>query len=116
MRLLTDEDFNRRILRGLRRRLPFLDVVRVQDVGLQTRPDPEVLEWAAQEGRILLTHDVTTMAKHAFNRVTAGLPMPGVVEVAQDLPIGDVIEELILFAECSLDEEWEGRVTYLPLK
>jgi len=41
---LSDEDFNRRIMRGLRRRLPALDVVRVQDVGLITRPDAEVLE------------------------------------------------------------------------
>ena len=28
---LSDEDFNRRIVRGLRRRLPALDIVRVQD-------------------------------------------------------------------------------------
>jgi hypothetical protein len=47
IRFLSDEDFNRRILRGLRRRLPALDVVRVQDVGLIARPDTEVLEWAA---------------------------------------------------------------------
>ncbi len=44
---LADEDFNRRILRGLRRRLPLLDIVRAQDVGLITRPDTKVLEWAA---------------------------------------------------------------------
>ncbi len=31
---LSDEDFNRRIVRDLRRRLPHLDVVRVQDVGI----------------------------------------------------------------------------------
>ncbi len=42
---LSDEDFNRRIARGLRRRLPRLDIVRVQNVGLITRPDTEVLEW-----------------------------------------------------------------------
>jgi hypothetical protein len=44
---LSDEDFNRCIVRGLRRRLPRLDIVRVQDVGLITRPDTEVLDWAA---------------------------------------------------------------------
>jgi hypothetical protein len=33
-KLLTDEDFDNRILRGLLRRLPELDIVRVQDVGL----------------------------------------------------------------------------------
>jgi len=66
---LSDEDFNRRIARGLRRRLPRLDIVRVQNVGLITRPDTEVLEWAANKNRVVLTHDVTTMSKHAFDRV-----------------------------------------------
>ena len=75
IRFLSDEDFNRRILRGLRRRLPSLDIVRVQDVGLITRPDTEVLEWAANENRVVLTHDVTTMSKYAFDRVNQNLPM-----------------------------------------
>jgi hypothetical protein len=116
IRFLSDEDFNRRILRGLRRRLPALDIVRVQDVGLITRPDPEVLEWAAKENRVLLTHDVTTMSKHAFDRVNDGLPMPGVIEISQETPIGEAIEELILIVECSLENEWHNQVIFLPLK
>ena len=114
--LLAVEDFNRRIVRGLRRRLPSLDIVRVQDAGLMTQPDTEVLKWAASENRIVLTHDVTTMSKHAFDRVTEGLSMPGVIEVSQDVPIGEAIEELVLIAECSLENEWENQVIFLPLK
>lgn len=113
IRFLTDEDFNRRILRGLKRRLPALDIVRVQDVGLMTQPDMEVLEWAANENRIILTHDVTTMSKHAFDRVEQELKMPGVIEVSQNIPIGDAIEALVLLAECSLDNEWQNQVIYL---
>lgn len=113
---LADEDFNRRILRGLRRLLPTIDIVRVQDVGLITRPDTEILEWAANENRVVLTHDVTTMSKHAFDRVNNKLPMPGVIEVSQDVPIGEAIEELLLIAECSLENEWHNQVIYLPIK
>lgn len=58
MRLLTDENFNGSILRGLIRRLPELDLIRVQDVGLMNTDDRQILEWAASDGRILLTHDV----------------------------------------------------------
>lgn len=65
LRLATDEDFNNRILRGLIRRKPELDIVRVQDAGLLARGDDEVLEWAATENRVLLTHDVTTMKQAA---------------------------------------------------
>ncbi len=41
--------------------------------------------------------------------------MPGVFVVSRDIPIGSVIEDLLLLAECSLEEEWEGKVLYLPL-
>ncbi|MEW6126912.1 MAG: DUF5615 family PIN-like protein [Acidobacteriota bacterium] len=115
IRFLTDEDFDGRIVRGLVRRLPQIDLARVQDVGLRSTSDTDVLAWAAEEGRILLTHDVTTMTSPAYERITNGLPMPGVFEVPQELPIGDALEELVLLAECSVEGEWEGQVRFLPL-
>jgi hypothetical protein len=74
-----------------------------------------VLEWAAQEGRVLLTHDVSTMTAHAYARVFSDLPMPGVFAITQLAPIGRVIEDLLLLAECSLPGEWDGQVRYVPL-
>ena len=56
------------------------------------------------------------MSKHAFDRVKQKLPMPGVIEVSQDVAIGEAIEELILIAECSLENEWRNQVLYLPIK
>src|SRR5947209_8513770 len=103
LRLATDEDFNNRILRGLLRRKPDLDIVRVQDAGLIGRGDAEVLEWAARENRVLFTHDVTTMKQYVDERVAAGLPMPGVFVVSQQIPIAQVIEDILLLAECSLE-------------
>ena len=113
--LVSDENFNNDIVRGLLRRNPDLDIVRVQDVGLRGKEDPEILEWAANEDRVVLTHDAATMAYFAYQRVKAGLSMPGVIEVADDLPIKQVIEDILLMAETSERHEWEGRVIYLPL-
>ena len=113
--LVSDENFNNDIVRGLLRRNPHLDIVRVQDVGLRGAEDPVILEWAAQEGRVLLTHDAATMSKFAFERVRAGKSMPGVIEVADDLPIGKVVEDILLLAEYSDRGEWENQVIYLPL-
>jgi hypothetical protein len=114
LRLATYEDFNNRIVRGLLRRVSDLDIVRVQDAGLRTREDASVMEWAASEGRVLLTHDVTTMRKPAIERIEMGLPMPGLFEVSQSLPIGQAIEEILLLAECSIEGEWEGQIIFLP--
>lgn len=114
--LAADENFNNDIVRGLRRRMLDLDIVRVQDAGLSGADDPTVLEWAAREGRILLTHDVSTITHFAYNRVLEGQLMPGVFEVSRDVPIRVAIEDILLLAECSLDDEWEGQVRYLPLR
>jgi hypothetical protein len=116
LRLLADENFNNDIVRGVRRRNAAVDIVRVQDEGLSGAEDPAVLEWAAHAGRVLLTHDVSTMTRYAYDRVREGKPMPGVFEVSRDVPIGVAIEQILLLAECSLEREWEGQVRYLPLR
>jgi predicted nuclease of predicted toxin-antitoxin system len=74
LRLAADEKFNADIVRGLLRRIPALDVVRVQDVGLSGADDPAVLEWAAPERRLLLTHDASTLVGVALARVAAQQP------------------------------------------
>jgi hypothetical protein len=116
VRFLTDENFRGDIVKALRSHRASIDLVRVQDVGLSGADDMTTLEWAAREGRILLTHDVDTMPGYAYARVTGGQPMPGVFEVAADAPVGTILEDLIILHECSLDGEWDGQVRYLPLK
>jgi predicted nuclease of predicted toxin-antitoxin system len=116
IRFAADEDFDNDILRALRRRLPEVDVVRIQDVGLGGADDPAILAWAAREARVLLTHDVSTMSHHALERVRGGDPMPGVIAVHQRLGIGSVVEDLVLVATWSSVEDWVGQVHYLPLR
>ena len=114
--LAADENFNNDIVRGLLRRRPNLDIVIAQEAGLSGADDPSILEWAAREGRVLLTHDVSTITHYAYERIRAGKVMPGVFEISREIPIGVVIEDLLLLAEYSLEGEWEGQVRYLPLR
>ena len=116
LRFLADENFNNQIIRGILRQRPNFDIVRVQDVGLSETDDRVILEWAAQQGRILLTHDVETMTRYAYERVQSGFAMPGVFEISRSVPVGLAIEEMILIAEGSFEGEWEGQVQYLPLR
>jgi predicted nuclease of predicted toxin-antitoxin system len=113
LKLLADENLDNTIVRGLFRRNPTLDVVRMQDVGLSGEDDPTVLEWAAQEGRILLTHDVATITRYAYDRVKQGQTIPGVIKISTDAPIGRVIEDILVLVECSQAREIEGQVQYL---
>lgn len=115
IRFLADENFSGTILRGLLRRRPDLEIVRTQDVGLSGADDPTLLQWAAAHERVLLTHDVSTMTRYAYERVKRGHRMPGVFQVQRSISLGRAIEDLLLIAECSLPGEWEGQVRYLPL-
>ena len=86
-----------------------------QDVGLKGAADPDVLAWAAGQNRVLITHDLKTVPRHAYERVTAGESMPGVLALAETLPVGQAIEELAIVIECSEQTEWENQVVHLPL-
>lgn len=115
VRFAADENLNNHIVIGLLERDPTIDIVRVQDSDLAGAGDPAVLQWAAEDERILLTHDVTTMPTYASSRLEAGLPMPGLFLILQNRRISEVIENLLLIAEVSLDNEWDGQIRYLPL-
>ncbi len=116
LRLAVDENFNNNILRGLIRRNPNLDIVRIQDVGLSGADDPTVLEWTASQERILLTHDVATITMYAYERIKSGKRMPGVFEASPSSPIGQVIEDILLLVDLSYENEWEGKIVFLPLR
>ncbi len=77
--------------------------------------DAQVLNWAASEGRVLLTHDRKTIPAHAYSRTVAGLPMPGVFLVSTDLPVAQAIEELLIAAECLSAGECDAIVKYFPM-
>lgn len=115
IRFLLDENFNGKIARGLHVRRPDIDMIRLQDTELYGADDPAVLEWAAAVGRILLTHDVNTMTRYAYERIAQGKPLAGIIFVRDTLSVAKVIEDLITIIEASDADDWQDRIDYLPL-
>lgn len=115
MRLLFDEDFNQRIVRGLLRRIPRLEYRSAHDDDLASKSDDEVLAVAAVENRLLVSHDVNTMTAAFRARTAAGATVPGLLLVPQQLPIGDAIAELELICRVTEPDDWAGRLEFLPL-
>src|SRR5215813_6189606 len=100
LRLVSDENFNGDIVRGLLLRHPALDLHCVQDAGLEEADDPTILAWAAANNRIVLTHDHATMPDFAYGRVGARQPMSGVFVMPDRLAVRQVIEESLLVEAC----------------
>jgi predicted nuclease of predicted toxin-antitoxin system len=114
IKLASDENFDGDVVRGLLRRVPELDIVRIQDAGLAGSSDPTILAWAAEESRILLTHDRDTMPNFVYDRVIAGEPMPGVFLVSNRMPKGQAVEELFWAVHCLSIEDCMDQIKYFP--
>ena len=115
LRLLSDEDVPKSIVRGLLFRQPDIDILRVQEVGLRTKDDPFILEWAANESRVLVTRDRQTMIGHAYQRVQSSQLMPGLIVLHEEMSIGQAVEQILMTAVCCTAAELENRVLFLPL-
>jgi len=114
MKFLADENFNNDILRGVWRRVPRAVFVRVQDTEIAGADDDRVLEYAAERGYIVLTHDVNTMRGHFYRRMQSGEPLPGLFLVHKHTPVAKVIDALELILSASDAAEWLGVATYVP--
>ena len=112
--LLADENFSHRILRGIRLRFKNVNLVVAQDSEVCGAGDPALLAWAAEQGRIVLTHDRQTMTKYAYDRVRSHQPMPGVIVVSDKIQVGEAIELLTMYIVCGMSKEFENSVTYIP--
>ena len=117
LRLASDADVHGEIIRGLRRRLPEIDLLRAQDALPEGTPDPEVLAWAAAENRILITNDRETMVGFAYKRLATGEPVPGIIVRTIQQSIGLTIDGILIIAECTIEEEIRDQVVvFLPFR
>lgn len=114
VRFQADADLNLIILLAVIRREPAVDFQTAAAAGLAHRQDPDVLAMAANDGRLLVTHDQKTMPDH-FATFIASQSSPGVLVVPQHLPISIVADDLLLLWGATEAEEWINRICYLPL-
>ena len=113
-RFLADADFNQKIVLGLRRREPSVDILDAHKGGVVGVHDSDVLRIAAEFARILVSHDRKTMPAY-FARFCSERSSPGIIIVSQDLGIGAAIEDLLLIWATTDAEEWAGNIGFVPV-
>jgi predicted nuclease of predicted toxin-antitoxin system len=115
LRFQADADLDGRVLRGVRRTAPEVDMRSAAEAGLAGLDDSEVLRLAAEEGRVLVSQDRRTMPGHFRRFVASGASSPGVVLLREGISIGMAIEELTLIWAASDAGEWVNRLLWIPL-
>ncbi len=115
IKILADQNFNGDILRGLKERIPGLDCITTYEIGIGSYSDPKLLTWAANESRVIVTHDAKTFPPFAYERMAQGEKMSGVIVMSAKTPIGQAIDDLELIILARFENEWENNVTRIPL-
>lgn len=113
VRFQADADLRQAIVAGVIRRQPALDIQSAHQAGLQGVKDAEVLAMAARENRVLVTHDRKTMPTE-FGKFIVSQTSSGVLILAQNLPVSEAIDAILLVWEVSRGEEWINQIMTFP--
>ena len=114
IRFQADNDLKYGIVKAVRRREPTMDFVSAQDAGLDGVPDAVLLDRAAAEGRVLVTHDRRTMIDHFRDHVAGGKSSPGLLIVSQGSAISDVVDALLYVWALADPADLRDQIYYLP--
>ncbi len=99
---------------GLRRREPSVSFLEAFQMGVAGQSDLAVLQIAADQARVLVSHDVRTMPRY-FHEFIRTRTSPGIILVPQSLALSAAIEDLALLWTACEEDEWVNRICYLPL-
>ena len=113
-RFQADNDLRSAIRTGLLRREPAIDFKCAKNAGLDGVPDPDVLLRADEDGRILVSHDASTMPAQFRSFLASGRHSSGLIIVPQQVSTGASIESLLLVWIAKEAEEWRDRLDWLP--
>lgn len=101
----------------IRKRKSNLVIRAIGDVGVPPKktPDPEILLWCEEYNFVLVTNNRASMPVHLVDHVAQSRHVPGIFILNPDLSIGQNINELILIADGSFDNEYQDQIIHLPL-
>ena len=117
LKYLIDENVNPLYPNQIKLKEPEIVIQVVGESGTPPKGtlDPEILCWCEENNFILVTNNRTSMPVHLADHTASNRHIPGIFILNPNLSIGENIEELILAALASEDDEYQDRVIYLPL-
>lgn len=106
----ADADFNQNIVRAVWRQEPAIDFQTAHEAGLRAISDLEVLAYAAREGRLLVSHDLTTMPHHFAAFIMSGETSAGLLILRQQLSILQTLNEILKIWRKDDASQWINQI------
>ncbi|MDZ7962049.1 MAG: DUF5615 family PIN-like protein [Aulosira sp. DedQUE10] len=117
LKYILDENVDKVYIRQFRQRSRDLMMWVVGDPGAPPRGtlDPEILCWCEEHNFILVTNNRTSMPVHLAEHIAQGQNIPGIFILTDKLTIGQTIDQLIIIAKASFNDEYQNQIVHLPL-
>ncbi len=114
---LMDENVDPVYTNQLRRQKPDLVVWAVgePDTPVKGTLDPEILYWCEEHNFVLITNNRKSMPVHLTDHIAEGHHMTGIFILNPNLSTGQNLDELILLAEYSFNNEYQNQIIHLPI-
>ena len=113
IRFIADENFDGNIIDGLRAKYPHVDLITVQEAGLSGTPDPEILAWATQINRVVLSRDKSTMKGDAEERLRQNQHVVGLLLTTDRMSHGTIIDQIEMWSRRELSEAFAYPIQYI---
>jgi hypothetical protein len=115
IRFQADNDLDQRIIDAVMRLAMECDFKTAPEAGFHTgTPDPEVLRIAAEDDRVLVSHDLKTLPQH-FGEFIARNLSPGVIIIRQEVAIRDAALWLKFFHDAGTPEDFINTIRIVGL-
>lgn len=117
LKYLMDENVDIAYATQMRRQRPDLVIRAIGEPGIPPKqtPDPEILIWCEEHEFILVTNNRKSMPGHLADHMAEGRHIPGIFILDPNCSIGQNINELILIADSSFENEYQDQIIHLPL-
>lgn len=117
-RYLIDENISKTYRRQLQYYNPSLKVLAIGDEGAPTRgtSDPEILKWCEKNNFTLVTNARKTMPRHLAAHLAGGHKVPGVFIINLNMPMGELLDELIRIAVTYPDDQFLDQLVFIPIQ
>ena len=86
---------------------------RTGNCSLGSLADPVILEYAASQNRVIVTHDRNTMTAHAQDPMNQSLRLSGLIVLDPFISIGKAIQEVGTLAEAGDPGHLDGQILFL---
>ncbi|GEM_PF-6698346 len=113
--ILFDEDFHGHSIALFRRRYSsVIQSVTAHQAGLRSRPDPELLDYAAEHGFVLATRDLRSMLGFAKRRIVSGITMSGIIAVTRPASAPQIVDDLFMLAQSETPQSMMNQFRFIP--